>query len=503
MIATNNYFNQANSIDFSVLPEAFKKGHEFLVKATDNGNSWASYQSSDAIKKTIDIYLAKLNEFVNANKKAERKQRHKDVQKQSDREIMQEAMRKQGLIDENGKPVKKSPKPKKQIEFSPQPTMVERIPEELRFIKRFVNLNGKTKTKDEILRFVNSLQKAILEKRIRKTSTYAEQIKYIQERLIDVYNTMKAKIKLELKPETFDTLKKLTGEEKVMASINFIKRYISMNGKPGMKEKAKQLLTQINRAIDKGKITDNDPYIVEIHELKKNLKAFTANKSEKALEIEKATLNGLEGILGCACQNLNGFDGKPEIMSSMDFSNMEFDTLGFRGKWLELIGDPSTNFTAMVFGKPKMGKSYLCIDFAGYLARNHGKVLYVAKEEGLDYTLQQKLNDKDVAHPNLYVSSELPENLAAYDFIFLDSVNKLGLSPDDLTRLKALNPTKSFIFIFQSTKEGNFRGANSFQHDVDVVIEIPEKGKAVQMGRFNQGGEMDIFSPGEFNNVAA
>jgi hypothetical protein len=28
---------------------------------------------------------------------------------------------------------------------------------------------------------------------------------------------------------------------------------------------------------------------------------------------------------------------------------------------------------------------------------------------------------------------------------------------------------------------------------VDVVIEVPEKGKAVQMGRFNQGGEILIF----------
>lgn len=56
-----------------------------------------------------------------------------------------------------------------------------------------------------------------------------------------------------------------------------------------------------------------------------------------------------------------------------------------------------------------------------------------------------------------------------------------------------MNPTKSFIFIFQSTKDGHFRGANTFQHDVDVVVEVPEKGKAVQMGRFNQGGEIDIF----------
>lgn len=39
-------------------------------------------------------------------------------------------------------------------------------------------------------------------------------------------------------------------------------------------------------------------------------------------------------------------------MNSMDFADMEFETLGLRGKWLDLIGDPSSNFTAMVFGKP-------------------------------------------------------------------------------------------------------------------------------------------------------
>ena len=496
MIATNNYFKHVTNIDFSSLPEAFKKGHEFLVKATNNGENWTSYQSSDTVKKTIDIYLARLNEFVNNSKQAERKQRNKEVRQQTDREIMQEAMIKQGIVNPDGSPKKKSKKPSKTKEDEKQPTMVERIPEELRFIKRFVNLNGKTKTKEEILRFVNSLQRAIVEKRIRKTSPYAEQVKYIQEKLIAVYNTMKVKVKLELKPETYEALKKLTSEEKMMTSIGFIKRYISMNGKVGMKDKAKKLLQQINRAYEKARITDNDSYIVEMHELKKNLKAFTTDKTNKVLEIEQATLNGLEGILGCTCQNLNGIDVKPAVMNSMDFASMKFDTLGFTGKWLELIGDPSSNFTAMVFGKPKMGKSYLCVDFAGYLARNHGKVLYVAKEEGLDLTMQQKLNDKHVAHPNLYVASLLPENLSTYDFIFLDSVNRLGLKPEDLNRLIALNPTKSFIVVFQSTKAGNFRGANSFQHDVDVVIEVPQKGKAIQMGRFNQGGEMNIFETG-------
>lgn len=72
--------------------------------------------------------------------------------------------------------------------------------------------------------------------------------------------------------------------------------------------------------------------------------------------------------------------------------------------------------------------------------------------------------------------------------MFLDSVNKLNLSS---VELKSENPNVSFIFIFQTTKVGNFRGTNQFQHD--VVIEIPEKGKAVQFGRFNQGGEINIF----------
>lgn len=493
MINPENYLNKIASVEVNAMPMPLQKGHEFLMKATANATDWNTYHNSTAIRKTVQLYFERLNEFLHDNGKAEKKKLKKEAEQKQNREIMDEALRRQGLVDQNGSNVEKTVKTTKTKSQPEQPIWTERMPEELRFIKRYVNLDGKTKTKEEILRFINSLQKSIVEKRIRKTSPYADQIKYVQERLIEVYNSMKGKIKLELKPETYEALKKLTGGEKVMISIGFIKRYISMNEKPGMKEKARQLLEQINRAIEKGKITDSDPYIVEIHELKKNLKAFITDKTVKTLEIEKATLNGLEGILGCACQNLNGVNGKPAIMNSMDFADLEFETLGFTGKWLELIGDPSSNFTAMVYGKPKMGKSYLCIDFAGYLARNHGKVLYVAKEEGLDLTLQKKLNDKAVAHPNLFVSSFLPTSLKGYDFIFLDSVNRLGLEPGDLNKLKAANPTKSFIFIFQSTKDGNFRGANSFQHDVDVVIEVPEKGKAVQMGRFNQGGGIQIF----------
>ncbi len=472
-ITIENYFDRTSEfLDYINSEGALLAAHDFLVRATNAGKSFDAYYGSKDLKETIDIYLSKINEHLAGNDKT------KKGQKKSPAESTQKPVKanKAARSTEQGRMV-----------------MVERLPEELKFIRRFINLNGKTKTKDEILRFINSLQKAIVEKRIRKTSEYAEQIRFIQGKLIDTYNNMKAKIAIEMKPDTYEDLKKLVGGEKVLASVGFIKRYIAMNGKSGVKEKAKELLTQINRAIEKGRVPDNDPYMTEIMEIKKNLKTFVSEKSQKTLQIEAAELNGLEGILGCACQSLNGYNDKPTIMNSVDFVKVQFSTIGLKGKWRDFIGDPSRNFTAMVSGKPKMGKSILCIEFAGYLARNHGKVLYVAKEEGLDYTLQEKLNDKNIQHPNLDVAAILPKNLSGYDFVFIDSVTKLGLQPEDLNRLKALNPGRSFIFIFQTTKDGKFRGANSFQHDVDVVIEVPEKGKAVQMGRFNQGGEMNIF----------
>jgi hypothetical protein len=373
-------------------------------------------------------------------------------------------------------------------------------------------LNGKTKTAEQVLGFLNSLQKAIIEKRIRKTSPYAAEIKIIQEKLVQTYNAMGTSIQIHLKPETLTKMIKLVKSEKVMPSIKFIKRYVSLQGKAHVKEKAKKLFEDMEKAVKQGVLTKSDKYADKVNAMYLNLhNLITKPKQHDALDISKHELNGLMGILnscGCGCNGLDGVEDENEpsrpanqIMNSVDFAKMQFNSIGFKGKWLDFIGDPAQGFTAMVFGKPKMGKSYLCIDFAGYLSRNHGKVLYVAKEEKLDATLQKKLNDTNVKHPNLFVSDYLPGNLSEFDYVFIDSVNKMELQPNDLEALKTSFPNVSFIYVFQTTKEGNFRGSNHFQHDVDVVIEVPEKGRATQNGRFNQGGEMQIFDEDGSNPV--
>lgn len=488
MFTIDNYFDRIKAIDIHNLPKLLEESHQFVTKATKNGTSWASYQNSATIKEAVDLHLQQMQRYEShqespTGKRA--KHKHTTVKKPKAAAPQNRAER-----EDKGIP----------------PLLVSRIPEELKFIRRFVNMHEKTLVQEQILSFINSLQKAIVEKRIRKTSQWAKQITYIQNRLIETYSTMKDKITIVLKPETLEEFKQFVSSEKLLSSVGFIKRYISLHQKAGVKDKAAALLAQIDRAYEKGSLTNNDPYTSHMLAMQHNLQNFIANKNTKALSIEPAILSGLQGILsgldGCACGNhsLNGLDDVPEVMSSGDFVQKEFPTIGFTGKWRDFIGDPSPGFTAMVSARPKFGKSTLCADFAGYLARSHGPVLFVAKEEGFSKTLQDKL--EGVRHPRLMVASSLPADLSSFQYIFLDSVTRLGLTPDDLRRLKATNVGKSFVYVFQVTKGGQFRGANDFQHDVDVVIELPQPGKAIQFGRYNQGGELDIFDKDTYAQTA-
>lgn len=488
MLTTKNYNEQVALIDYTVLPDNLKGGYDFVKKSTQNYSNWDVYYKSEKIKKVIDLYFEKVQAYIPKIAKAQNPEKSK-VKKTTKAALQKDKVIKVVEKIKVNKPEKVAKQETTSVQF------VERFDDDLRIIKRYCNLSGKTKTQDEILRFINTLQKAIVEKKLRKTSPHASVIEHIQDDLIATYKDMGVRTNYYIPENKLQELKAIIGGEKIYPAIAYIKKYISLVGKKGIKQKATQLIKQMESAVKRGKIKLDDKYSDKLTVLHGYLKAFIDNPTQKTLEINTHELNGLQGIVdGCNCTSLNGLDSSlPVVMNSMDFANLEFNTIGLRGKWRELIGDPSPNFSAMVSGKPKMGKSFLCIDFAGHLARNHGKVLYVAKEEGLDLTLQTKLNEKNVKHPNLFVASSLPTDLSPYNFVFLDSVNKLGLQPEDLTTLKRNNPNKAFINIFQTTKDGNFRGANTFQHDVDVVIEIPERGKAVQFGRFNQGGEMGVW----------
>src|SRR6478736_25775 len=63
MITASNYFVEVERIGINTLPETLKKGHDLVVKSTSNGTNWSTYQSSEGIKKVIDLYFQKLTDY--------------------------------------------------------------------------------------------------------------------------------------------------------------------------------------------------------------------------------------------------------------------------------------------------------------------------------------------------------------------------------------------------------------------------------------------------------
>ena len=118
-------------------------------------------------------------------------------------------------------------------------------------------------------------------------------------------------------------------------------------------------------------------------------------------------------------------------------------------------------------------------------------MLYVAIEEGFGYTLKEKLERLRAIHPNIYVSEDIPNDLSDYDYVFIDSVSRAKLTIEDLNNLKKSNTGIAFIFVFHTTKNGQFKGQNQFAHDVDVIIEVAD-GKAKGNGRFGWG-EVEVW----------
>ena len=195
-----------------------------------------------------------------------------------------------------------------------------------------------------------------------------------------------------------------------------------------------------------------------------------------------------------------GSDGRfTGIMSSNELVNYNYRKYTFTGEWHDLFGDPSKNFHMMIYGSPKQGKSILAVQFARYLSENFGEVLYIASEEGFSATLQQKVKDFAMDNGNLDFAnfreySQVAEAIkeGSYDFVFIDSVNYIRMTPEEVEQLKAINPRMALITIQQSTKDGKYKGDTAYAHNCDIIVKVSE-GIAHATGRFAAPAEMNIF----------
>ena len=486
MLNTNNYFSKVANINWDSLPEALAKGHKLIEGASQN--NWAAYNSNENIKRVVDAFFLKLNDYLEKNPTT-------PAQKSIPSKVVTVEPKRASAAKPASVP-KKTPVKKAAAEKEEYKSQgVEHIDTDVQFIKRYAAMHGKVKSQAQILTLLHSLQKAIVERRIGKLSPYAEEVETMQQQLISCYEKMGDMAEIKIDSKSLKRYLEIAHSQEGLLSVALLKAYIALNGKKDVKDKAERLFRRIKKSVDQGKITKSDKYADKLNEAYQTLKSYIDGDTAM-LNINKAQLNGLMGLLGedlfAQKKSLNGHDeDNGMIVSSGELLAMDFQTIGLKGKYRELIGDPSVGFTAMVYGLPKSGKSTMCLDFANYLASHHGKVLYCAIEEGFGYTLKEKIERLKAHHSNLYITDRVPENLNDFNFVFIDSVSKAGMDVNAIDQLRKMHPDTSFIFIYHTTKEGNFKGVNEHAHEVDVIVQV-DKGKATSTGRFNAGGSMEI-----------
>lgn len=144
----------------------------------------------------------------------------------------------------------------------------------------------------------------------------------------------------------------------------------------------------------------------------------------------------------------------------------------------------------LIGGDPGIGKSTLLLQVSGYLANNHGTVLYVSGEESASQIKMRadRLNVGD-SGMYLYPETDMPSILQAVDdlkpdYLVIDSVQTMNV-PDmnsavgsvaqirevtaELMRLAKGKGVTTFI-VGHVTKEGAIAGPKILEHMVDTVL---------------------------------
>lgn len=510
MINTSNYMEVTAQLDMSKLPETLLNSHQFVLKSTRQGTDWTLVEKNDKIRKVINIYFVKLDEYLksagstvkknsvqlkpeptspenasNVRKASEPKQKKKYKDK-SERTTTKEAE------DDGDEPVKA--------------VRVEMIREEVKFIKRYISLHNKSKTPQQILTLIKALQRAIVQKLIRKTSPLAGEIQKIQEKLIQVYNGMKGEESFSINPKDLSRLVGIVGGEEVYPSIKIMKRVIGLQGKKLDRPAIARLQKSVANALEKKKVSKEDPYYNKVKEIYNTFDSMRANETVK---ISKAELNGLEAIIkGCGCgrkkesrriknkhvdspksQTLNG------VLTAEEMAKRKFDLLSFTSPWQHIIGNPATNFTMMLHGEPHNGKTTILLRFAEYLANNFGEVLYVTSEEFNSFTMTKKIKELFKHFPErLHFAEDLSKvNVGDYQFVILDSINDMKLKQEDFRALRQDNLDTAFILILQNNKSGQFRGGKDWEHMVDIAGEVENGVINIYKNRHGHKSSFDFF----------
>ena len=184
------------------------------------------------------------------------------------------------------------------------------------------------------------------------------------------------------------------------------------------------------------------------------------------------------------------------VATAEDLMNASYDVMHFNRVWSEIMQNAPSNFQMAIYGLPKNGKTVLATKLANYLT-NFGPVHYNFADQGFTKSTQDILRLADlhdnprVTYSKVRTLAELEKVIGDAQFVFVDLIDKYGLTPQQFDDFVRKHPDKSFIRVFATTKDGNFRGDNNWMHDLDQIVQVKDF-VGFSTGRYG-GGEFIIW----------
>ena len=331
-LTVKNYKEATKNIDFKKLPKVAQETHEEFDEFAD------FYNDDKDIKEMLDNHFKLMEKFINEQSESKsRKKSTSENKKEPSKRVIK--LTKTGDTDSDGLPIYKGSDRRiyKDIDINDDApdihavteegepwysldeslyTIVKKktssrasksapnkkaarktnevsvMPEEIKLIKRYLGFDGKFVTERQVALLYRAIQKAAVEKTIRKTSKYSEEIKKVANDLVQTYKDMGDKAEFVVPQELEQKLKTIVESYGVTPAISLIKRFINLYGNI-TKDKAQRLLTAIKNAKKNGKVNSKDEAYEKINQVVKHLEGYIKNNK---LQVTSVQLNGLKGI---------------------------------------------------------------------------------------------------------------------------------------------------------------------------------------------------------------
>ncbi len=305
----NNYKDQVKKIDFSKLPKALQEAHEQFDDFAE------FYKEDDQIKQMLDNHFklvikhtsSKTGEKKTSTTRTTAKRTTKRTTKKAPAKKASPRAKTTAAKTATKKPsttktarkttakkttTRKARTPKAAVR---KPNEVSAMPMEVRLMRRYKNLHNKKVTIKQIILLYKAIQRAAIEKTIRKNSANADMILKIAKELNNTYQEAKSDtFTYEIPKKLYTDVEGTVAMYGISAAVNLVKRFIGLYHTI-TEEKAKRLLKSIENSLKNQKVKKGDYGYAQVMKVQKILKDYL---KQDQLILKETELAGLQKVCG-------------------------------------------------------------------------------------------------------------------------------------------------------------------------------------------------------------